>query len=80
MDEFPWLQAGFDLRKVLVSDESGNFKRSLDDALDDLSRRLDITRSACRDRAECQRIDDLLRACDTARDVVSAAHAALHGA
>ena len=80
MELRPWLQADFDLRKVLVSDESGSFKRSLDDALDDLSRRLDTARLACRDRAEASRIDGLLKACDTARDVVSAAHSAVHGA
>lgn len=80
MEQLPWLQADFDLRKVLVSDESGNFKRALDDALEDLSRRLDIARLACRDRMESARIDGLLRACDTARDVLSAAHSAAHGA
>jgi hypothetical protein len=80
MEQFPWLQADFDLRKVLVSDDSGNFKHSLEDALEDLSRRLDVARMACRDRAEATRIDALLRACDTSRDVLTAAHSAVHGA
>ena len=80
MEPLPWMKPDFDLRKVIAADASGAFRNSLERALDDLAGRLEIRLLAChRDAALRERIEGLLRACATGREVVAAAHGAAHG-
>lgn len=80
MEPLPWMKPDFDLRKVIAADASGAFQASLEQALNDLVERLELRRSTCRDAALRDRIDGLLFACETGRDVVAAACAAARDA
>lgn len=74
MEQLPWMKPDFDLRKVITADTTGAFQDSLVQALEDLANRLELHRSTCRDAALRGRIDGLLQACETGRDVVVAAY------
>jgi hypothetical protein len=79
METLPWMKPDFDLRKVLAADASGAFLQSVEQAIDDLSARLDMHSFACRrDSALRERVEGLLSACETAREVIGAAHIAAH--
>jgi hypothetical protein len=79
MEELSWMKPDFDLGKVLSSDESGNYRATLERALDDLSRRLLAQRSNARGAAAVEQLSRLIVANELAYTVVDAAHAASHG-
>ena len=81
MEPLPWMKPDFDLRKVIAADASGAFRNSLERAIDDLVGKLEMHRLVShRNAALRERIEGLLLACETGRDVVAAAHGAAHGA
>jgi hypothetical protein len=80
METLPWMKPDFDLRKVIAADASGAFRSSLERALDNLVGRLEMRRMSCRDSALVERIDGLLNACETGRDVVNGAYDAANAA
>jgi len=60
MEEVSWMKPDFDLGKVLSSDASGNYRATLERALDELSRRLLAQRSNARSHAAVEQLSRYL--------------------
>lgn len=77
MQEMPWMKLDFDMRQALAADAPGSFRASLEWALDELTRRLEMRHSVCRDPSLREQIDALLAACESSRAVIEAFCAAV---
>jgi len=78
MEEVSWMKPDFDLGKVLSSDASGNYRATLERALDELSRRLLAQRSNARSHAAVEQLSRLIVATEMAYTVIDAAYDASH--